>query len=393
MVNPIIFYLMEEHDNITAHTSSIKSNNMKIFISSVIRGMEEYRDAAQRAVKSLGYEPIVAEEFPASSKSPRGACLEGVRSAKAVILLMGDRYGDIQSSGASATHEEYEEAKDRCQVFPFIQTGVTPEEKQAEFIQEVQHYDTGRYTAPFSTPEELKDAIVGALHQWSLSLQSGTQDAKVVLDNALSYIPSDNGRYSGGSPELCVVISGGPVQTIIRPSQLGDAEFIDQLSQMACYGSDAIFTRKEGIEDRIEGDDLLLIQKSASLLISEQGAISMRFKLERNSSHMPVIIEEDVLDKICTGLKFAEKILQHIDPRERLSYVTIVASIKETSYHAWRTIKEHETSPHSGSLGMGHNEEDKTVHLKPAHQTRGQFRVDAQGAAKDLTALLKRKFS
>jgi hypothetical protein len=353
--------------------------------------METYRDAAQKAVKSLGYEPILAEDFLASTKSPRVACLEGIRSAKAVILLMGERYGDIQNSGISATHEEYEEAKDRCQVFPFIQLGMMAEDEQEKFIQEVQHYDTGRYTANFSSEEELKDAIVGALHQWSLSLQMGTQDVSAVLDKALSYIPS-NDRSHSSSPELCVVISGGPMQNIIRPSQLGNPEFVDQLSQMACYGPEAIFTRKEGIDDRIESDDLLLAQKSASLLISEQGTVSMRFKLERNSSHMPVILQEDVLERICKGLKFCDKLLQLIDPKERLSFVTVVASIHGTSYHAWRTSKENAASPHSVSMGLG-RDEDKTVHLKPPHQTRGQFRVDAEGTAEDLTALLKRKFS
>jgi hypothetical protein len=80
---------------------------MKIFLSSVIRGFEAYRNAAARAARALRHEVKRAEDFPASSATPQQACLAGVRWAEAVILLLGVRYGDRQASGISPTHEEY----------------------------------------------------------------------------------------------------------------------------------------------------------------------------------------------------------------------------------------------------------------------------------------------
>ncbi len=62
---------------------------MKIFISSLISGYEDLRAAAVAAVRSLGYEPVTAETFDASLTSPRIACLQGVRTADLVVMILG----------------------------------------------------------------------------------------------------------------------------------------------------------------------------------------------------------------------------------------------------------------------------------------------------------------
>jgi len=80
---------------------------VKVFISSVIAGMEDHRAAAREAAESLGYTVIAAEDFRASPRSPQQACLEGVRDADVVVLVLGERYGTPQRSGLSPTHEEY----------------------------------------------------------------------------------------------------------------------------------------------------------------------------------------------------------------------------------------------------------------------------------------------
>jgi hypothetical protein len=48
---------------------------MKIFVCSMITGMEPLRDAAQDAIESLGHEAIMAEGFSAMPTSPQKACL------------------------------------------------------------------------------------------------------------------------------------------------------------------------------------------------------------------------------------------------------------------------------------------------------------------------------
>jgi hypothetical protein len=110
---------------------------MKIFVSSLIGGMEPIRAAARSAVTTLGHDPVMAEDFGALPHTPQIACLDGVRQAGAVVLILGSRYGAIQSSGLSATHEEYREARDRCPVLAFVEQGITPEPLASALVVEI----------------------------------------------------------------------------------------------------------------------------------------------------------------------------------------------------------------------------------------------------------------
>src|SRR5205814_7195855 len=125
---------------------------VRVFISSLIVGMRAERDAAREAVEGLDYEPVMAEDFGAQPHSPQVACLSGIRESAVVILILGDRYGAKQSSGLSATHEEYQEARRNKAVFAFVAQGVSPDADQALFIQEVQTWDRGLMRRGYANP-------------------------------------------------------------------------------------------------------------------------------------------------------------------------------------------------------------------------------------------------
>src|SRR5665213_1713455 len=115
---------------------------MKVFISSLISGFGPVRQACHGAVTALWHEPVMAEDFGARAESPQGACLQGLRSADLVVLILGESYGAAQpGSGLSATHEEYREARGHKPVLAFVHDGVTPDPQQAEFIREVQGWE------------------------------------------------------------------------------------------------------------------------------------------------------------------------------------------------------------------------------------------------------------
>lgn len=94
---------------------------MKVFISSVVTGFEDYRSAAAAAVGLLRHEVILAERYPAIAGSPQQACLQGVRDADVTVVVLGARYGAIQLSGMSATHEELVEARNRGVAIALVQ--------------------------------------------------------------------------------------------------------------------------------------------------------------------------------------------------------------------------------------------------------------------------------
>ena len=117
---------------------------MRVFVSSVIRGMERHRAAVSDAIESLGYAVIRSEEFGASTDTPRRACLQAARTADLTIVLLGVKYGQPQSSGLSATHEEFREARDHGTVAVLVQSDTDPEPRQREFLREAQDWATGR---------------------------------------------------------------------------------------------------------------------------------------------------------------------------------------------------------------------------------------------------------
>lgn len=100
---------------------------MRVFISSVITGYEQFRDAVAAAVRSLGHEVVRAEDFGASPETPQQACLGGLRQADVVVLVIGARYGSVQPSGYSATEEEYREARESRPVLVFVEQAVDRE--------------------------------------------------------------------------------------------------------------------------------------------------------------------------------------------------------------------------------------------------------------------------
>lgn len=81
---------------------------MKIFISSVRRGLEEERHALPGLISAVGHTPVRFEDFTAQPVPSREACLQGVTSSDVYLLLLGPHYGHrFPDTGQSPTHEEW----------------------------------------------------------------------------------------------------------------------------------------------------------------------------------------------------------------------------------------------------------------------------------------------
>ena len=95
----------------------------------------------------------------------REACLRGVESADAYLLLLGEHYGDpLPDTGKSPTEEEWSVAKRRgIPILVFRKEGITPEPAQAEFIRRVEDYVEGRFRVSFGSVGELLAAAGKAI--------------------------------------------------------------------------------------------------------------------------------------------------------------------------------------------------------------------------------------
>jgi len=366
---------------------------MKVFISFLITGMESLRAAARNAVLALGHQPLMAEDFGARPQAPQLACLEGVREADAVILVLGERYGARQPSGVSATHEEYREAQETRPVLAFVEDGVHPEPDQAAFIDEVQAWSTGLFRAAFSGAEDLQRKVTRALHEWQLATATAPIDPSALLARALALFPQER-HASYGSPSVSVVVASGPAQPVLRPSQIEDPAFGDALLQAALFGAERIFSAGEGSRIRVDEHRLVLEQEGRHprrLALDGQGGLTITLPLEYEGHGLSVLIEETVTQRIGSALGYAKWLLDHIDPTQRLSHIVIAARITDAGHSGWRTQREHAASPNSMQVGFG-RDEHPPVHLDPPQRTRAAFRLDAARLIEDLVVLLRRQW-
>ena len=164
----------------------------RVFVSSVMDNCGNVRAAAAQGVRKAGCEPVLAEGFAAASASPRNACLDGVRSADAVVLLLGARYGFVTPSSLAATEEEYEEARrNNKRILVFLEADVQREPQQQAFADKVQNYVHGHWRKTFRDAAELTELVRDAVTAADLVVQSSARQsqARVRIDTALNSRP------------------------------------------------------------------------------------------------------------------------------------------------------------------------------------------------------------
>jgi hypothetical protein len=354
---------------------------VKVFVSSVISGMEDFREAAVRGARALGHDIKRSEDFPAVAESPQQACLAGVRQADVVILLLGAAYGHRLDSGLSATHEEYREARDRRPVLAFVQEGVAREPAQDDFVTEVRQWQGGTLTAGFSTAEDLQAAVTRSLHDFEMSRRAGDVDEAEMLDRARALFP---GRRGVTGASLALVVVGGPRQPVLRPAELEDPALESDLLQEALVGPSAVLSPSRGT-GTVRGErTLALEQQDASVLIDDLGSVRIvqpPREEDRRAMSLPVLIEEDIRDRLVRAVRLAGVILDRVDRVHRLREVASVVTLEGAGYMGWRSRAEHAESPTSMSIPMV--SDFQTVTLEPATRPRAALLHDTEGLVDD----------
>lgn len=134
-----------------------------MFISSVINGLKPERERVAAAIRSLGAEPILFEQFGGRDADPEDAYLSEVASSTIYIGILGRNYGTIHKQlRLSATHAEYREAE-RCGLRICVWTSAAGEwlADQQRFVEEVR---TFHVTGDFESPEQLADKVSSRLN-------------------------------------------------------------------------------------------------------------------------------------------------------------------------------------------------------------------------------------
>jgi Domain of unknown function (DUF4062) len=365
--------------------------SVRVFISSVIAGMEDYRAAAREAAEGLGCTVIAAEDFGASPSSPQQVCLAGIRDADVVVLLLGARYGMPQTSGLSPTHEEYREARGTKPVLVFVQTGVTPESDEQAFIAEVSGWEGGQYRESFDTPESLRKAVTGALHRWEVNQQARPVNEEELKARAAALLPWRS-TYAAGSPLLHVVVAGGPVQQVLRPSELDDPALQRDMEQEALYGQRPVLDRGQGVQATVSGTALTVRQANADITVDEHGDVRVsrpgRDAGGQRGVGISSLVEEDVRDRVAEAIHYAGWLLDRIDPTRRLSRVALACRLDGVDHLPWRTRAEVAASPNSAPMNLSGRE---SADSPPVLLSRAALLMDGTRQAQDITVRLRRE--
>lgn len=218
----------------------------KVFISSVMQGFADERQAAESAVKSLGLVPIMAEQFGAQPLSPRRACLEGVRKSDFFLAILGSRYGDERDSGKSPCEEEFDEAQQQgLPIFSFIKD-CERDKKQEAFKDRITSYEQGYFVRLFDSTDKLFRQITESLSQYS-----STTDVYITISQASSHVQKHIKflkSITSCDPSLATVVLPSdqrePYMTAIELSQNEEKE---AFQQAALFGETAVFSPQKGV--------------------------------------------------------------------------------------------------------------------------------------------------
>ena len=307
------------------------------------------------------------------------------------MLILGTEYGAKQSSGLSATHEEYNDAREKRPTFAFVQDGVTRKPDQVQFLRGVEHWQEGVFRATFTTPQQLRMAVTQALHNWELGRASAPLDEREVLERATRLLPDERRARGYRGPTLIVAVAGGPAQSILRPSELEIPALANALLKEALFGEGEIFDPAIGSKQGIEEDFLVVRQdEGGSVRLDGQGSMLLELPIYRGRDKRPsVLIKESVAKVFAGALKYASWTLDRIDATQRISHVALVATLGDSSMLTWRSQAEQDANPNSHYMRMG-QDKDKPVHLSPPLRTRPALKLDTDALVEDMITLLKR---
>lgn len=263
----------------------------RIFVSSVMKGYQEYREAARAGIRWAGCAPVLAEDFPAQAVSPRSACLDGVQSADALVLLLGQRFGWVAPSGRSATEEEYREARrQHMPIHVFVQDGGSTEPDQQRFIAEVEDYTQGHFRRSFRTSTELKRLVKEAVMSADLGGVSRTGNvADGRIRAALNRRPPDT-QHSVWMKTVWTTLRD---EEAVDPIKLSDHAFKQRVLRIGHECEPPLFSYEQSKQSEATASWLRIVQRTSRATMPHEDATILTIHSDGTLTVEQIVTEHD----------------------------------------------------------------------------------------------------
>lgn len=369
----------------------------RVFVSSVALDFAEYRAAARRAVESVDGEPILFEDFPSLPVSSRTACLDGVQSSDAFVIIVGQKGGFTTPAGKLVVEEEWEEAKRRkLPVLAFLQE-TERDEAASNLASALSDYTGGMFRTTFGTPAELENAVATALRPVVSQAQRPSVNVSVI-DEKLQ-----NPHVVYNQTTLRIVITPEREDELIDPVQLDSSGLKDEILALAHAPAVRLMSYERPKSSHPELNELIILQASEGgswrggvdevrLEVSSQGMLTIDSNVTgRRAEHTPsdsfgdafTLSEEDVSNVVTRALAFAKAFYDHRD--QWLRYDRLLYNVALAGLGHRKLIQGRHTG---GSIQLSHvgQQGDKIVRAFP--RPRLITRADLENVGAQVQAVL-----
>lgn len=335
----------------------------RVFVSSIMEGYDEFRGAARRGIERAGGMPVLVEDQPAGSSSPRTACLDLVASSDVVLSVIGDRGGYRAPSGRLVVREEFDEAQARSKPTVVLLQDVERDTDGQQLAGELSDWVAGRLRRTFRSPEELEHEVERALKPLLQTMNRTPQDPLVVQ----SMVEDD--RHGGGRYETVLRLGFAPTvaEEVIDPLTFDDEKFRRKILSEA-HESELLDYRYPK-EPRSTSDGLTIEQRSergrdgyAEIVILSSGVVGVSVQVTGQSegegpfgrghfSSQFEIVRSDLEVACSAAFDFVNRLLAAVDPHQR--HGSWIYSVGLVNSGMRRIVDEPARSNEAYSMGLG----------------------------------------
>jgi hypothetical protein len=302
----------------------------RVFVSSVVKDFEEYREAVRKGVEDVGGEPVlVNEDFPALSASSRNACLDGVDSSDIYVVIIGERGGWKTPSGKLVVEEEYEQARKRKKpTLAFIQN-VKRDAEAERFVNVLSDYIDGVFRPLFDDAAKLRGLVAAALEPVIRQYNNRPMEMAMIQDKLRerdSMLNEARLRFVLAPEREEEVID---VVTLDSPSlrrtlfEIGHARevglFLYEYSKTFEVKIDSLIIFQAALSGHKRNDKMVKLEISSGGFITIDTNVTGR--VNRESLHgigeAYAIVESDVIESLQSNFAFANAFYNQFDPYKR----------------------------------------------------------------------------